>query len=326
MIRPLSLFSIGAALLCAQQPTITNADLRQVTVTGGLEATIRSTATAGKGPAWLGYAVPAIPREGGGGCEWNGKSSTAPVRLEGPTHVVILLRFEQGVAERLRVFSPDCPLDGGGLAFYWLSGVKPAESVAMLVQRAGSERKRDSVVHAIAMHAGPEAQAALVKFAAAPHGEEVRKSALFWLANSRGREGYAVVSKAVRDDPSDKVREHAVFALTQSREPEAIPTIVRAAKEDKSPHVRGQALFWLSQKASKQAPSAITEAIEHDPDTEVKKKAVFALSRLPNDDGVPRLIQLARTHSNPVVRKQAMFWLGKSQDPRAIALFEQLLK
>jgi hypothetical protein len=26
-----------------------------------------------------------------------------------------------------------------------------------------------------------------------------------------------------------------------------------------------------------------------------------------------------------VVRKQAMFWLGQSQDPRALAFFEQIL-
>ena len=35
---------------------------------------------------------------------------------------------------------------------------------------------------------------------------------------------------------------------------------------------------------------------------------------------------LARTHRDPEVRKQAMFWLGQSNDPRALAFFEEVLK
>jgi HEAT repeat protein len=89
--------------------------------------------------------------------------------------------------------------------------------------------------------------------------------------------------------------------------------------------VRGQALFWLAQKAGKRAAATITEAIENDPQTDVKKRAVFALSQLPSDEGVPLLIQVARTNGNAAVRKQAMFWLGQSQDPRALAFFEQIL-
>ena len=66
--------------------------------------------------------------------------------------------------------------------------------------------------------------------------------------------------------------------------------------------------------------------IEDDPETEVKKRAVFALSQLPHDEGVPLLIDTARKNRNPAVRKQAMFWLGQSNDPRALAFFEDVLK
>lgn len=73
------------------------------------------------------------------------------------------------------------------------------------------------------------------------------------------------------------------------------------------------------------ADTAITRAIEEDPETEVKKKAVFALSQLPREDGVPLLLQTVRTNRNPVVRREAIFWLGQSQDPRALAFFEEVL-
>jgi HEAT repeat protein len=71
---------------------------------------------------------------------------------------------------------------------------------------------------------------------------------------------------------------------------------------------------------------AITGAIANDPDTEVKKKAVFALKQMPKDEGVPKLIEVARNNKNPEVRKRAMFWLGQSEDPRALAFFEKILK
>ena len=90
--------------------------------------------------------------------------------------------------------------------------------------------------------------------------------------------------------------------------------------------MRSSALFWLSQRAGERAAGTIADAAERDPDTQVKRQAVFALSQLPKDQGVPRLIDVARTNRSPDVRKQAMFWLGQSQDPRALAFFEEVLR
>jgi len=70
---------------------------------------------------------------------------------------------------------------------------------------------------------------------------------------------------------------------------------------------------------------AIEEVLDSDPDAEIRKSAVFALSRLPRDEGVPLLIRTARTHSSRAVREQAFFWLGQSEDPRALAFFEEVL-
>ncbi|MCX6593932.1 MAG: HEAT repeat domain-containing protein [Acidobacteria bacterium] len=335
--------------LWAQEPAITNAQRQNLAATGGLTAQLRQLAARQSGPAWIGYTVAKIPGEHnsccwdnqGRGCGLEGNKTTGgpvarpgPVQLEGPTHVSILLRAEQGKIQKVRSFAIDCPLDGGGLPLYWLTGVAADQSVEVLVglvaeDGATGERTKavgDSAVHAIAMHAGPAAAAALDKMALSSPSEKIRRSALFWLANSRGRPGYLTVARASREDPSDKVREHAVFALTQSAEPEAMPAIIRVAKEDKVPHVRGQALFWLAQRASRQvATGAITEALDKDPDTEVKKKAVFALTQMPQDQGIPMLIQVARTNQNPAVRKQAMFWLGQSKDARALKYFEEVL-
>ena len=60
-------------------------------------------------------------------------------------------------------------------------------------------------------------------------------------------------------------------------------------------------------------------------DRDVREQAVFALSQRPHDEGVPALIRIAREKADPELRKKAIFWLGQSDDPRALALFEELL-
>jgi HEAT repeat protein len=52
---------------------------------------------------------------------------------------------------------------------------------------------------------------------------------------------------------------------------------------------------------------------------------VFALSQEPRDEGVPALIRIVKSNRSPGVRKKALFWLGQSEDPRALALFEEIL-
>ena len=328
----------AAAALAAQQPPISNAKMQTRSASGGLDAALKSLIAGQPGPMWIGYAVPIVSGERDACC-WNNDSRgcgleknravvaqpSGPVQLEGATHATILLRVETGQVGKIRAFSAECPLDAGGLAVYWLTDVRSADSVAAL-ERLSELAVADNSVHAIAMHAGPEADQSLERFATSGTSEKVRKSAIFWMAGTRGKRGFEVVNRIAREDASDKLREHAIFALTQSREAGAIDAIVRIAKEDKSPHVRGQALFWLAQRAAKQAAATITEAIDRDPETEVKKKAVFALTQMPADQGVPLLIDVARKNTNPAVRKQAMFWLGQSKDARALMFFEEVLR
>lgn len=337
----------------AQQPHVENGRVETRQVAGSLDATMRSILAAQSTPGWIGYAEPIIPGDRQSCC-WNNNergcflephdrdqavsvSAHEPVKLEGPTHVVVLYRMENHQVGKVRSFTPDCELDAGGLPFIWLNGASAAESIRYLqsvAQQSASVgasrdeiRRADGAVSAIALHADPAADQALDQMVAATEPEQVRRQAIFWLGNARGRRGFEIVSRVLREDPSDKIREHAIFALTQSKEPEALNAVARAAHDDKSPHVRGQALFWLAQRASQKiAQDAISNAIASDPETEVKKKAVFALTQIPHGDGVPLLIQIARTNQNAAVRKQAMFWLGQSKDPRALSYFEEVLK
>jgi hypothetical protein len=106
------------------------------------------------------------------------------------------------------------------------------------------------------------------------------------------------------------------------------PDLLRLARRDDLPlETRRQAVFWLGQAAGDAAARGL-DSITTDErgDLEVRKQAVFALSQRPADEGVPVLIRVARTSPSREIRKSALFWLGQSEDPRALALFEDLLR
>jgi hypothetical protein len=106
------------------------------------------------------------------------------------------------------------------------------------------------------------------------------------------------------------------------------PVLLRIARRTELPlETRRQAVFWLGQAAGEAATRGLDSiATDGGGELEVRKQAVFALSQRPSDEGVPALIRIARSNPHAELRKSALFWLGQSEDPRAIALFEEILK
>jgi len=347
---------LASALVAASEevPPVVGGSSETRSAAAGFVPTLKAVVEGRSQPAWIGYAAPVVGQarmccydsvkgnltSGCAGCRLeregaftlDSAAGSGLVRLDPPRAFMVLLRAESGRVGKVRAFSLDCALDTGGLPLVWLTGVRPVESISYLEslakeKDAAGRRRRDddAVLAAIAHHDGPAADNALERLVTPELPSAVRKQAAFWMGQARGRRGYASLARLVGSDADDGFREHVVFALSESEIPEALDAIIEVARSDRSRHVRGQALFWLSQKAGRRAAAAITDALRDDPDTAIKKKAVFALSQLPSEEGVPRLIQTARTHRDPAIRKEAMFWLGQSNDPRALAFFEEVL-
>jgi hypothetical protein len=126
---------------------------------------------------------------------------------------------------------------------------------------------------------------------------------------------------------SGRAGRDAIFPATIADSAVVWPALIRLAKdEDRPRETRKQAVFWLGQAAGEAATAGL-DSLSKDAsvDREVQKQVVFALSQRPKDEGIPILIRVAKTHRDPEVRRDAMFWLGQSNDPRAIALFEEVL-
>jgi len=128
-----------------------------------------------------------------------------------------------------------------------------------------------------------------------------------------------------RDD--SRIAEKAIFPAVLADSVTIWPDLMKIAKDDKiSRKVRRSAVFWLGQAAGDAATKGLTDIVaDGDQDHEVRESAVFALSQRPHDEGVPALIRIAKDNKDPDLRRKAIFWLGQSEDPRALTLFEELL-
>jgi HEAT repeat protein len=132
---------------------------------------------------------------------------------------------------------------------------------------------------------------------------------------------------ALARQSGDDVGGQAIFAATLADSVTTWPDLLQLARDaDVATATRRSAVFWVSQAAEEAATRGLDSLVgERDVDREVREQAVFALSQRPRDEGVPALIHIARTHNDPEIRRRAIFWLGQSNDPRALALFEELL-
>src|SRR6185437_9354895 len=107
-----------------------------------------------------------------------------------------------------------CPLDFAGLPLYWLSDVKPEESIALMMGMVSpadadhnDERNLTSqAVMAIAYHDVPPADQALEKLIQPNQPERLREKVAFWAAIERGRAGFTLLHKYVVTDQDDRFR------------------------------------------------------------------------------------------------------------------------
>ena len=260
---PAAALLLMSALVTSAQtsgaPQVTNAQMETHAVSGNLENTVRGIESAQTTAAWVGYSVPMIAPGDGRRImmccgNWNSDygvqncgpcvlessrgvnmnetdrpvTNSGPVKLEGPTTMFVLLRVADHKIGRVATYTEDCQIDAGGLHFTWLTGVNPAESVALLATivadtnysaREGRE-SGDSAIRAIAMHGDPSADRVLNSFVAADRPEALRSKTAFWLGNARGRSGFEVLKRMAKSDTSPAVRVQVTFALSQSREKE----------------------------------------------------------------------------------------------------------
>jgi len=129
----------------------------------------------------------------------------------------------------------------------------------------------------------------------------------------------------VAESGDQRIGNEAIMPAVVARDVVTWPRLAAMAKRPQLPaEIRKQAIFWLGQEAAVEALGTLEESID-DPETEIRKAAVFAISQQRTDRSIDVLVRVARTHRDKETRRQAFFWLGQTEDPRGIALFEEVL-
>jgi hypothetical protein len=245
--------------MAGQPKLLVNAQLDKRSAANGLEREFQQLLTLQPQPAWIGYMVPSV-RSVNLGCEYvspEGRSVPGVVHLEPPDHAIILFRVTGGAVERVRVLSPDCEIDAGGVPVHWLDDVRPPESVALL----GTLDRRQTVM-AIAVEADPAADAALERMVASDQPEATRRQAAFWIGAAQGRRGLDTVKKILETDTSQRVRERAVSGVAASRDPESVDFLISVAKMDRDVKVRGQAIQAIGRSPDPRAKAFLEEVLK----------------------------------------------------------------
>jgi len=89
---------------------------------------------------------------------------------------------------------------------------------------------------------------------------------------------------------------------------------------------RKASVFWVSHEAGTAAAAALGSVAEDDEATlGVRSDALFYLAARKNGEGIDALIRVVKTSKSTKLRKEAVWYLGQTRDPRALALFAELL-
>ena len=179
MIAGRILLIAAACALAGAQPRIENATVTQHDGSAGLEPAVDRLTAAGA-TAWIGFAMPASLR--GDSCCYYSDGLTScrgcflepqdrnaprrlpdagPIPLERSDSVNVLLRVENGQIGKVRVFTPDCSLNGGGLPFHWIGALRAGDATRFLMRTMRDTRDsniRKSAMRALSLSREPEAQ------------------------------------------------------------------------------------------------------------------------------------------------------------------------
>lgn len=254
-----ALWLLAVLPLAAQPKLLINAQVDTRSASAGLDREFRSLLTAQPQPAWIGYSVPSI-RSYNLGCEYvspGGRTAPGVVHLEPPQDAVILFRVVGGAVERVRVLSPDCEIDAGGVPFHWLTDVRPAESVALL-----AAIDREEMIMAIAMHADGSADTALERLVASSHSDSIRRRAVFWIGAARGSHGLDAVKRLLATEPDVALRERAISGVAASSDPGAVDLLISVARTDKEMRVRRQAMNAIGRSHDPRAQAFIEQVLK----------------------------------------------------------------
>ena len=132
------------------------------------------------------------------------------------------------------------------------------------------------------------------------------------------------LASAPEGSNGENIRQKILFSLSQMRGQGNDEWLMQVAADSKhSVETRKQAIFSAGQAGVSTAD--LVALYPRLNERELKEQLIWVLSEKRDEAAFTRLMQIAKSDPDRELRKKAIFWLGQSNDPRAIALFEELL-
>ncbi len=196
----------------------------------------------------------------------------------------------------------------------------------MTLARGGSVSVRKAAVFWLGQR-DDERGRALVRTVAGDERETeaVRSAAIFALGQGESSTADARFLESLFDRlTSEKLKERVLFSVSQRESSDGTRWLLAKARDESQPmEVRRKAIFWAGQGHASVADIASLYGSARE--ERLKEHIIFVLSQRNEDVATTKLMSIAKEDPDREMRKKALFWLGQSDDPRALALFEELL-
>lgn len=263
---------------------------------------------------------------------------------------------------RFEVYNLDRQHDYNGFAVYWLGVANTAESLEYLagLDRPGQNAHAlENLPLAMAIHNGPQVEAALKDRLRNSRFEKVRAASAMWLGRVVPGQQSFLLDVARNERETNEVRSHAIWGLTYEKSLPVLPVLqelyqtvsstelkehiiasiaenidqgnsadflIQVAREDADRDLRKTATFWLGQFIVQQDFTGLSKSEEAKHGKTLRDKRAFdAMKQIPDEDAVPVLIQIAKTHSAAEMRKEAFQCLAEIGNKQVLEFFAQYL-
>ncbi|BDC51330.1 hypothetical protein F183_A36460 [Bryobacterales bacterium F-183] len=247
-----------AAVAAAQQPKLLESTLETRSLPAGaspIEQVVRDT----KGAAWIAWRIATVPSRRQM-CSIQGPIA----RLEGTREAFVFIRVENGQAQRIRTFSPDCEIDAGGLPVLYFDTVAQSGMLAFLRTFVNwdSGKLADHAVQAIGLLPEADALQATEQYLVANLPISARRNAATALGEFHPDRAIPLLTRILHQDDEPRMREHAVYALSLSPKGTALLLDIANRKVQAAPAIRQKAVFWLARSSLPEARRYIETILE----------------------------------------------------------------
>ncbi len=215
-------------------------------------------------------------------------------------------------------------------AVYWLSQVRTDRAVEALdsILQTGTETElQEKAIFALSQHRSERSAEILREYAERQDAPiELRGKAIHWLGQHRSIRNTSYLRDLYVRLDEPELKEKAMFALSQTRSRENAEFLLGIALDDsESVEVRKKALFWSGQMRI--MTQELFDLYDQVTDRELKEQLIFVYSQRRRDDAaIEKLIDIVRNETDIELRRRAIFWLGQTNDPRAVAVLEEIIR